>query len=78
MGKGEPLKKESGRVRLRLNSSGGSPAGGVDSLDVAAPVLQAVPNESLVHVQSLGGGDVPVPLVLDLSREPRFDDRSSP
>jgi hypothetical protein len=57
---------------------GRSPASGVDPLHVAAPVLEAVRDEPLVHVEPLGGGDVPLPLFLDLCGEPGLDDRSSP
>ena len=46
----------------------------LNALIVASPVLEAVGGEILEDVESFRSGDVPMSLLLDLIKKPRFDD----
>lgn len=59
---GEPLQQEAACL--------------LDALRVGAPVLEAVVGEVSQDVQTLSGGNVPVSVLLDLSEEPRLDQRT--
>ncbi len=48
----------------------------LDALRVGAPVLEAVVGEVTQDVQTLPGGNVPVSVLLNLSEEPRLDQRT--
>ncbi len=48
----------------------------LDALRVGAPVLEAVVGEITQDVQPLSGGNVPVSVLLNLSEEPRLDQRT--
>mmetsp|Transcript_9497 Transcript_9497/g.17797 ORF Transcript_9497/g.17797 Transcript_9497/m.17797 type:complete len:428 (-) Transcript_9497:693-1976(-) len=62
--KGQPLQQKAARI--------------VNALCVATPVLQPICAEVLVDVKTFRRGDVPVPVFVDLSRQPGFDDGAAP
>lgn len=72
-GTGFPLSREASPAQEREPFQQELP-GLLHSLSIRAPVLEAVVGEVSEELESLAGGDIPVPLFFDFSEKPRLDE----